>query len=91
MKGADYIRHWNRFKDDIDTIRKISQSSAGKMVPSPVMYRHSEGADVLYFDGHSSSSKKQNLFFYLGDGKNTTDIERNTQIWFADPKNRRTK
>jgi prepilin-type N-terminal cleavage/methylation domain-containing protein/prepilin-type processing-associated H-X9-DG protein len=91
MKGADYIRHWDRFKDDIDKIRSTSYSSAGKMTSSPVMYRHSEGANIGYFDGHSGYSKKQDLFFYLADGKNTTDIERNTQIWFADPKNGRSK
>ncbi|OHB61025.1 MAG: hypothetical protein A2Y12_02725 [Planctomycetes bacterium GWF2_42_9] len=87
MKGADYIRHWDKYKDDIKGYRQRASNSKGKMCPSPVMYRHSEGADAGYFDGHAEYSKKQSLFYYMGDAANTTNMELNVRIWFADHKN----
>jgi len=55
----------------------------------PVYYRHKEGANLAFFDGHADFQKKENLFFYAEGTTLAPDEKRNDLIWFCSPDNRR--
>jgi prepilin-type N-terminal cleavage/methylation domain-containing protein/prepilin-type processing-associated H-X9-DG protein len=78
--GADYKTFWNQFGQDIVKYR-------ARNMWHPVYYRHKEGANVSFFDGHVEYIQKQNLFFYKPN-TDTPDDARNNQIWFCIPQNR---
>ncbi len=78
--GADYKTYWNQYGQDIVKYRARSMWH-------PVYYRHKEGANLSFFDGHVEFLKKESLFFYRNNS-NTPDDGRNNQIWFCIPQNR---
>jgi prepilin-type N-terminal cleavage/methylation domain-containing protein/prepilin-type processing-associated H-X9-DG protein len=45
-----------------------------------VMYRHSEGANVAFYDGHAGWMPKEEMFFYVSGGTDP-DYGRNTHLW----------
>jgi prepilin-type N-terminal cleavage/methylation domain-containing protein/prepilin-type processing-associated H-X9-DG protein len=45
-----------------------------------VMYRHSEGANVAFYDGHAGYMPKEEMFFYVSGGT-VPDHARNTHLW----------
>jgi prepilin-type processing-associated H-X9-DG protein len=81
MKGADYLNHWDIYGDDI---KKYQNWELG-LCSSPTMFRHSEGANICFFDGHVDYRKKEKMFFYKEDGQ--PDIRRNKGLWFLSPVN----
>lgn len=82
MSGADYLAYWDRFGQDIVKYRNQN-------IWSPVYYRHNEGANVAYFDGHVDLQKKASLFQYDPPESKTGDAARNELIWFCNPSNRK--
>jgi prepilin-type processing-associated H-X9-DG protein len=76
--GGNYIRHW-------DEHGEIEWGYDGYHLCEP-MYRHSEGANVGYADGHAGYRKKQEMFYFLDgnvpnqDGTNV-DVARNDKLW----------
>jgi prepilin-type N-terminal cleavage/methylation domain-containing protein/prepilin-type processing-associated H-X9-DG protein len=78
MRGADYVKHWDIYGDDIDKYRNWELG----LCSSPTMYRHDEGANVVFFDTHVEYRKKESMFYYVN---NQPDIGRNIGIWFVNP------
>jgi prepilin-type processing-associated H-X9-DG protein len=56
--GADYTKGWDSLgQQNLDVYQKHSPAVYG-----PVHYRHSEGVNVAFYDGHVSYMKKQDVF-----------------------------
>jgi len=64
--GADYRKGWDVLGQDTITPYK------GKGCDGPTLYRHSEGANVTFYDGHVENMKKEKIFV--------------TEDWDATPK-----
>ncbi len=45
-----------------------------------VSYRHNEGANIAFYDGHAEWMPKEEMFFYDSSGF-LPDHARNTQLW----------
>jgi prepilin-type N-terminal cleavage/methylation domain-containing protein/prepilin-type processing-associated H-X9-DG protein len=56
--GADYINGWDKLHQANLQVYK----DASPRVDGPVLYRHSEGANVVFYDGHVSYMRKQDVF-----------------------------
>jgi prepilin-type N-terminal cleavage/methylation domain-containing protein/prepilin-type processing-associated H-X9-DG protein len=82
--GADYRVGWDVYHQaTIAAYRQqdpsVTPPPKSKAVYGPVLYRHSEGANVAFYDGHVSYMKKQEIFI-------TTDYDahpKNPGIWVA--------
>ena len=79
---GNYINHW-------DEHGEISWTDAERLPGyhfAEPMYRHNEGADVIFCDGHAEYRKKTELFFFL-DGNNpdpagsNVDVIKNHRMW----------
>jgi prepilin-type N-terminal cleavage/methylation domain-containing protein/prepilin-type processing-associated H-X9-DG protein len=81
MPGADYKLYWDRHGQDIVRYRSLNMWY-------PVYYRHSEGTNVAYFDGHVGFVKKESLFYYDPPASLNGDRGQNASIWFCNPANR---
>ncbi len=79
-KGANYKYHWDNHGDDIEFYRRSASSG---LSASPPMYRHSEGINVAYYDGHAGNLKKEKAFCYSTSNSNRGDKKRNNRIWFV--------
>jgi len=75
-KDADYTKGWDTLKQDTGQAYRTSPYS----VYAPTFYRHSEGANVGFYDGHVKYMKKQDVFI-------KTDYDtspKNPSIWVVD-------
>ena len=77
--GADYKIWWDKLGHTGD------YKTAGTW--RAVFYRHNEGANIQFFDGHTEYLRKQQVFLYDSTGK--PDTARNDSIWFTNPSNRK--
>jgi len=81
--GADYTQGWdNHHQQPIPEYRHaagtITASWPCRPMYGPVLYRHSEGVNVAFYDGHVSFMKKQEVF-------NLADYTAGkTGMWVAD-------
>ena len=72
---GNYVQHWDVHGED-----DCPDCGAG---PS---YRHSEGANIAFCDGHAEYRKKKEIFYFLdgnhpdADGTNV-DVLRNDKLW----------
>jgi prepilin-type N-terminal cleavage/methylation domain-containing protein/prepilin-type processing-associated H-X9-DG protein len=82
MAGANYTKYWNQFGQDI-----VRYRAAGSWYPT--YYRHKQGANVAFFDGHVDFLKKESLFYYTDTALTAPDQEHNKAIWFCNPQNRK--
>ncbi len=79
---GNYIHHWDEH-GEIGWGYEGGQDLYHGVEP---MYRHSEGANVGYADGHAGYRKKQEVFYFLDgnvpnqDGTNV-DVARNDKLW----------
>ena len=77
MAKADYIDYWDIYGEvyDLDSGRYLEPA-----------YRHSEGANGNYADGHVEYRKKEKLFYYVDDDLVTAkpDRERNERMWIIE-------
>ncbi len=80
--GADYRKYWDQYGQDI-----VKYRQAGMW--QPVYYRHKEGVNLAYFDGHVDFQRKENLFAYTDPAGTSPDSERNDQLWFCIAGNRK--
>lgn len=78
MDGADYKRYWDVYGQDI--IRHRSQG-----MWQPVYFRHREGANIVYFDGHVDFQRKASLYSYDPPESETPEWGFNALIWFCNP------
>lgn len=74
--GADYEAGW----DKLNQASLDDYKAATPPVHGPVLYRHSEGANVAFYDGHVDFMKKEEIF--IGDDYRATP--RRPGIWAAD-------
>jgi len=81
MSGANYKLYWDRDGQDIVKYRS-------RNMWYPTYFRHNEGANIAYFDGHVDFQKKESLFYYAPPESLAGDFGLNASIWFCDPKNR---
>lgn len=79
--GANYRLYWD--KDGQNIVRYRNRN-----MWYPVYFRHSEGANTAYFDGHADFRKKETLFYYNPPDSLDGDKSMNDMIWFCNPQNR---
>jgi prepilin-type N-terminal cleavage/methylation domain-containing protein/prepilin-type processing-associated H-X9-DG protein len=84
-EGADYRVGWDVYHQA--TIAQYRQQDPtvtpppkSKAVYGPVLYRHSEGANAVFYDGHVSYMKKQEVFVT----QDYDNCPRNPGIWVSD-------
>ena len=58
--GADYINGWNVLGEK--SFRESSEEYGKARLNFPTMYRHSEGAALLFFDGHAEVRAKEKVW-----------------------------
>ncbi|MGD0553301.1 MAG: prepilin-type N-terminal cleavage/methylation domain-containing protein [Sedimentisphaerales bacterium] len=84
-KGADYRIAWDvyhqatiaQYKQNDPT---VSYPPGSQSIDGPVLYRHSEGANAAFYDGHVSYMRKQDMFV-IKDHDGTT---KDPGMWVAD-------
>jgi len=63
VEGADYTKAWDILgQARIEDYRNPEKMKPYKVAWSAVIYRHSQGANVAFYDGHVSYMKKQEVF-----------------------------
>jgi prepilin-type N-terminal cleavage/methylation domain-containing protein/prepilin-type processing-associated H-X9-DG protein len=65
INGAHYVYVWDRIKDTTNMSQWPADISG-----DAAMYRHNEGANIGFYDGHAQWMKKQDIFYR--DGYNMT-------------------
>jgi prepilin-type N-terminal cleavage/methylation domain-containing protein/prepilin-type processing-associated H-X9-DG protein len=76
-EGADYEKGWDKLgQANINAYRQ----NITPPVYGPTIYRHSEGAVVIFYDGHASYTKKQEVFIKKDYNANP----KNPGMWVAD-------
>ncbi len=76
-EGANYVNGWDKLHQaTIDQYR----TNVSPQVYGPVIYRHSEGALVAFYDGHTSYMKKQDVYV----SKDYTATPKNPGMWVSD-------
>jgi prepilin-type N-terminal cleavage/methylation domain-containing protein/prepilin-type processing-associated H-X9-DG protein len=78
--GADYKTLWDRFGKKLQEYRNVGQWD-------PTFYRHTEGADIVFFDGHAEYRSKKNIFFYRSETSLWPDEAKNNALWYIIPTN----
>jgi prepilin-type N-terminal cleavage/methylation domain-containing protein/prepilin-type processing-associated H-X9-DG protein len=81
MNGADYKLYWDKYGQDI-----VQYRAAGMW--DPVYYRHNEGINIAFFDGHADYQKKESLYYYNPETSASPDRGANEAIWFCSRSNR---
>jgi prepilin-type N-terminal cleavage/methylation domain-containing protein/prepilin-type processing-associated H-X9-DG protein len=56
-KGADHTRAWDRLGQK-GSVQAYKDAGAG----GPTLYRHSEGANIAFYDGHAKRMRKQSVW-----------------------------
>lgn len=78
--GADYKWHWDKFGQDIVKYRQPPNN-----MWHPIYYRHNEGANIAFFDGHADRLAKENVYRFDSTGSPNEPL--NNSIWFCNPRN----
>ena len=73
--GADYKKYWDRFGEET-----FSRNNYGE-----TYYRHKEGANIAFFDGHVDNMAKEEVYHYAADGS-LGDDARNNLLWYITSK-----
>lgn len=79
--GADFKLYWDKYRQDIVEYRKPPNN-----MWHPTYYRHNEGANIAFFDGHAERLKKEDVYRY--DSSGNVNEGANNSIWFCDPRNK---
>jgi len=83
---GNYVNHWDEhgefFGWDDAAVHRIY---GGTHVLEP-MYRHSEGANIAFCDGHVEYRKKTEMFYFLDGNRpnlaaTNVDVARNDKLW----------
>ena len=77
--GANYVDGWD----------KVGQGNWEKYadvdVYGPVLYRHNEGANVCFYDGHVEHMAKQKVYIDKGESEGDPPDRDGTGMWFVIP------
>jgi prepilin-type N-terminal cleavage/methylation domain-containing protein/prepilin-type processing-associated H-X9-DG protein len=78
--GADYVMYWDVFGETIDR-----NNPAGYPWSGNTLYRHYEGCNIAFFDGHAEYLKKENAYYYMnGPGSGgAEDRALNERMWMV--------
>ena len=80
--GGNYVNHW----DEHGEIPWGYRDAQGEDHGQEVMYRHSDGANVIFCDGHTEYRKKDEMFYFLDGNRpnlaaTNVNIVRNDRLW----------
>jgi prepilin-type processing-associated H-X9-DG protein len=76
--GADYVQGW-------DVVGHGSWTEyAAVGIYGPVLYRHNEGANVCFYDGHVDHMAKEKVYIDKASGGDPPDDD-GTGMWFVIP------
>ena len=79
-EGADYVMCWDVFGETIDR-----NNPAGYPWSGNTLYRHNEGCNIAFFDGHAEYLEKENVFYYMNgpDSGGAEDRAMNERMWMV--------
>ena len=80
---GNYVNHWDVHGEFFGWAEWVL--GPGRHGPEP-MYRHSEGADIAFCDGHVEYRKKNEMFYFTDGNKpnaaaTNVDVARNDKLW----------
>ncbi|MHC5061871.1 MAG: prepilin-type N-terminal cleavage/methylation domain-containing protein [Planctomycetota bacterium] len=80
---GNYVNHWDEHGEIVEW--ELSDPGGPEHGAEP-MYRHSEGADVAFCDGHVEYRKKTEMFYFTDGNKpnlaaTNVDVVRNDRLW----------
>jgi prepilin-type processing-associated H-X9-DG protein/prepilin-type N-terminal cleavage/methylation domain-containing protein len=78
--GADYKTFWDRLGKNLQSYRDAGQWD-------PVFYRHNNGANIAFFDGHVEHRDKKSIFYYKSSTSLWPDENKNNALWYIIPSN----
>jgi prepilin-type processing-associated H-X9-DG protein/prepilin-type N-terminal cleavage/methylation domain-containing protein len=78
--GANYKIYWDKYGTNLQSYRDAGQWD-------PVFYRHNNGANIAFFDGHVEYRKKEDVFYFTPVTSSYPDKDRNHALWFIIPEN----
>ncbi|MBM3881710.1 MAG: type II secretion system protein [Verrucomicrobia bacterium] len=73
-KGADYVRGWNRLGQK-GSVQAYKDAGTG----GPTLYRHAEGANLGFYDGHAGRLRKELVW----NAKDYTSNPKRPGMWVA--------
>lgn len=76
--GANYKGYWDVGRHDLQWYRTNGMWE-------PTFYRHREGANIGFFDGHVEYREKEKVFHYFKG--NWPDHKKNNRLWYIDRSN----
>ncbi len=71
--GANYKGYWDIGRHNLQWYRNNGMWE-------PTFYRHFEGANIAFFDGHAEYRKKEKVYHYLSG--NWSDHKKNNRLWY---------
>ena len=78
--GADYKTLWDRLGTKLQSYRDVGQWN-------PTFYRHNNGANIAFFDGHIEYRNKKDVFYYKSATSLWPDEDKNNDLWYIIPSN----
>jgi prepilin-type N-terminal cleavage/methylation domain-containing protein/prepilin-type processing-associated H-X9-DG protein len=73
-KGADYTKGWDRLRQK-GSVQAYKDAGTG----GPTLYRHNEGANLAFYDGHAERMRKQKVWI----AANYNSRPKQTGMWVA--------
>jgi len=79
-QGADYVAYWDVFGESVK-----GENDAGYPWQGNTLYRHDEGCNIAFFDGHAEYLDKQDVYHYQNgpDSGGSQDAALNDRAWKA--------
>jgi len=84
---ANYVNHWDKHGEFLGwDAAWVYIAYPGYNHDAEVMYRHSDGANVAFCDGHAEYRKKTEMFYFTDGNKpnlaaDNVDVHRNNKLW----------
>ena len=80
---GNYVNHWDEHGEIVNW---ELQDPSGPEHGAEPMYRHSEGANVAFCDGHAEYLRKTEMFYFTDGNKpnlaaTNVDVTRNDRLW----------
>ncbi|MGA2324186.1 MAG: prepilin-type N-terminal cleavage/methylation domain-containing protein [Sedimentisphaerales bacterium] len=72
---ADYKTLWDRYGTKLQSYRDLGHWD-------PAFYRHNDGANIAFFDGHIEYRNKKDVFYYRSATSLSPDEEKNNALWY---------
>lgn len=79
-EGANFKIFWDKFGMNLQKYRDAGQWD-------PVFYRHNNGANIAFFDGHVEHRDKKDVYYYKSSTSLLPDQDKNNALWYLIPSN----